>query len=55
MTRMLGDLHQPWCPYCHGKPGMDCPDRGKDTRAAKRTEKRSVRKDIKEQLNEREK
>lgn len=40
MARMLGRLYPPHCPAGRGRPWLDCPDRVRDTRTAKRAEAR---------------
>lgn len=44
--RMLGDMRQPSCPRHRDPPGLDCPDKGKDTRAEKRLEQRQFRREV---------
>lgn len=46
MARMLGRLYASHCPVCRTEPGPDCPNHGRDTRAAKRVEERQVRREI---------
>lgn len=49
--RMLGNMHNSWCPICAGKPGSDCPDIGKSKRQVKREEKMKTRKEILEEMD----
>ena len=49
--RMLGDMRGSSCPLHRDPPGPDCPDVGKDTRAAKRIEQRAVLADWQAELD----
>lgn len=40
MVRMLGRAQGSHCPSCHGRPGVDCNDKGTSTRHQKRIERR---------------
>lgn len=48
MARMMGRYAQPWCPYCHAPAGLDCPDKGMDTRYVKRREDREWRREVRD-------
>ncbi|WP_406516345.1 hypothetical protein OH809_45170 (plasmid) [Streptomyces sp. NBC_00873] len=43
MTRMLGTWSRPWCPYCHGPAGEDCPSRSWSKKTQRAREKRAWR------------
>lgn len=45
MARMLGVSERPWCPYCRGPAGLDCPDSSRSKKAARQAEKRAVRRE----------
>lgn len=39
---MPGRASQSWCPYCHGPPGLDCPDKAKGPRQIRQALKREL-------------
>lgn len=45
MARMLGVCQRPWCPYCRGPAGLDCPDASRTKRSARAREKRAWRRE----------
>lgn len=40
---MAGAYCKPWCIYCRRKPGIDCSDRGRDTKWGRRIDKENLR------------
>jgi len=50
MARMLGRVSPPWCPICHGLPGLDCPDVSKSKRQVRARERDQVRRLVREEM-----
>jgi hypothetical protein len=46
MARMPGRVSPAWCPSCHAKPGLDCPDVSKSPRQVRFALKRELRREV---------